>query len=447
MAIFYRVPRPDGKGHIYFGELGVEKFETLAELVLELDNSLAQRVGLQQARDKVIDIFIKLLLIEGCEVNQETASRLLQETSIELRKSLVVIEHYLPCILFPVGGPDEFSIGPVTFSRRAKFFRERRVLLKNSIKEKTAAHINKVNLAVSRGYPRNRAYSEKQSEELVRKTQISALKKYREYKWIASVKVIDCDENISRKRAVRVIDMVLHIVRILFRSEPTRNIRSAWSQIEPSRTAHLYADTNEVIHVGLASRTSEAIGVENWYEVLMQGNRALNFLGSSLRSIVDPKEACFLSQRVIDAINWFGDAATDLNPSSSIVKHVSAIERLFFGKFSQGRTKIFAERVQKILEVLNCDDRQDAYEQAITVYKARSALVHGEYSPSEYKINQLAHTAESLSRMCLLCATEIYPMLLAAFENPGSVELEKVMQRISSEGLDWLADLAGFKKE
>lgn len=70
----------------------------------------------------------------------------------------------------------------------------------------------------------------------------------------------------------------------------------------------------------------------------------------SLTKIVDPVEMHHLHQRLIDAINWFGDAATDSNASSSIVKYVSAIERLLFVKFEQGRTKIFATRVKAILK-------------------------------------------------------------------------------------------------
>lgn len=49
---------------------------------------------------------------------------LLKDALTILREKLVVIEHYLPCA-FPRDTPTEFSVGPVTFVRRSKFFDEK----------------------------------------------------------------------------------------------------------------------------------------------------------------------------------------------------------------------------------------------------------------------------------------------------------------------------------
>lgn len=99
----------------------------------------------------------------------------------------------------------------------------------------------------------------------------------------------------------------------------------------------------------------------------MRCSTELEVLGSALRTIADPVEIYHLHQRLIDAIHWFGDAATDSSPSSSIVKYVSVIERLFFGKFEAGRTKMFADRVSSVLKAFGCDEDCRAYEHSCRI--------------------------------------------------------------------------------
>lgn len=443
---FCRIPRPDGKGHLQCGALAWDKLGALTDLVLDLDRGLGRRVGRQRARDAVTDAFVKRVLQEAREVNRETAVLLLHDTLAALRQSLAVTEHYLPCVLFPDGGPDEFSVGPVTFIRRSKFFKDRKPVLKRSVEAETAAHIEHVKAAVARGFPRERAYSEVESRQLVRGLQARAIKTYRGYPWIASVKVADCDRDTSVERAARAVEMAFHVVRVLLGAEPTRKLRLAWARSDALRTAHLYADALGVIQASVGMNAQGPIGTRNWHEALMRGASELATLGSALTPIVDPVDISHLHQRLIDAINWFGDAATDSNASASIVKYVSAIERLFFGKFESGRTKIFAGRVKSILVAFGCDEDSRAYEQALAVYSTRSALVHGAHSPTDDKVHEILHLAAALSRMCLLCSAQLYPMMLRAFGNPDLAKLEEVMKRISSEGLDWLVAAAGYAR-
>src|SRR5690606_15593036 len=148
---FCHIPHPKGSGHILCGGLAWSKLGALTDLVLDLDRGLARRVGRQRARSAVIDAFVKLVLQGPREDNQETAVLLLQDALAALRQSLIVTEHYLPCVLFPEGAPDEFRVGPVTFTRREKFFKDRKSVLRRSVEAETAAHIEYVNAAVARG--------------------------------------------------------------------------------------------------------------------------------------------------------------------------------------------------------------------------------------------------------------------------------------------------------
>ncbi|XJP24077.1 hypothetical protein ACF8J8_01905 [Klebsiella pneumoniae] len=177
---------------------------------------------------------------------------------------------------------------------------------------------------------------------------------------------------------------------------------------------------------------------------MIRANLELDILGSALIPIVNPVETTHLHQRLIDAINWFGDAVTDPNIHSSIVKYVSAIERLFFGKFEAGRTKLFGGRVRDVLKAFSCDEGDRVYSQALELYKTRSTLVHGEQFRTEDESFNIINLASELSRMCLLCSAQLYSMMLQAFENPDSAKLEEIMKRINDEGLNWLAEAAAL---
>ena len=437
-------PHPSGKGALLYGTLGHAKLDDLTDLALDLDRGLGRRVGRQRAENAVKDVFVRRVLQEELEANEETAALLLQDAFAALKESLVVTEHYFPCVFFSGGSSDEFSVGPITFIRRKKFFQDKKIVFRQSIEIETAAHIMHVNTLVDQGFYKAHSYNEAESRQLVRSLQARAIKIYRSYPWVACIRVVDCDEKISQERAVRAVDMALHVVRILLGAQSTKKLRLAWSQSESLQSAHLYADAGNVIKASLSWSVLEPAGASNWHEALMRCSTELGVLGSALRPIANPVEIYHLHQRLIDAIHWFGDAATDSNASSSIVKYVSVIERLFFGVRANDRKKTFANRIASVLKAFGCDEGVSAHMKACKVYQDRSNFLHGEYSPTKDVEQKTVCDAENLSRMCLLCSTQLYPMMLQAFGNPDSVKLDEVMSRISIEGVGWLARAAGY---
>lgn len=442
---FHTIPRPDGKGHYQCGSLAWRKVEALADHVLELDTALGRRIDRKRATAVVINAFVQRVLREQREVNQATTEQILLDVLEALRGSLVVTEHYFPCVLFLNGGPDEFRVGPVTFTRRAKFFKDKTQALKRSVADGVAAHIEHVNGAVEQGFPRERAATKEESRRLVRALYARSIKTYRGYPWIASVKVTDCDKDTSRERATKAVEMALNAIRVILGSQHTKKIRLAWSRSDALRTAHMWADASDVIRISTGASSIGPVGFVNWHTEMMRGERELAVFGSALEPMVDPIDTYHLHDRFIDAIHWFGDAATDSNSHSSIVKYVSAIERLLFGKFEGGRKKVFANRVRGVLDAFGCDEGHKAYNTAMEVYSTRSALLHGAYSPRDEKALQIVHHAEELSRMCLMCSAQLYPMMLQAFDNPGPDKLEDVMRRVAEEGIEWLTELLGLQ--
>ncbi|EPL8669517.1 hypothetical protein N5491_005160, partial [Klebsiella pneumoniae] len=180
---FCNIPHPKGNGHIHCGSLAWNKLNELVDLTIELDHGLGRRVGRKLAKEAVINAFVKRVLQEARGVDQETAMLLLKDALTILREKLVVIEHYLPCVLFPGDTPTEFSVGPVTFVRRSKFFDDKKSVLKHSIHVNTKAHIQCVKEAIAQGFPQERTHTKDESRQLVRKLQSRAVKAYKDYPW------------------------------------------------------------------------------------------------------------------------------------------------------------------------------------------------------------------------------------------------------------------------
>ncbi|TCV85811.1 hypothetical protein EDC63_10819 [Sulfurirhabdus autotrophica] len=444
---FCTIPHPDGKGQLQCGSLAWEKFGKLAGRVFEFEPTLAQRVSEGRVMKEVIDAFVQRVLREHQEIDQITAEQILVDAAGMSSQALQTTEHYLPCVLFLHGKPDEFSIGPVTFVRRKKFFQNKKQVHRRSVEAEIAAHIEHVDKHIEQGFSRERAATVEQSRHLVRGLHARAIKTYRGYPWIAKVQIINCDHEVSEKLAAKAIETALNVIRILLGAERTRRLRLAWSRGDALRTAGMWADAQDMIHVQTGLSSIGPVGFENWYEGLTQGSgHELQILGSALAPLVDPREITHLHERFVDAINWFGDAATDTESTASVVKYVSAIERLFFGKFDRGHKTEFASRIKIVCNLFGYEDGGQAYEDALQVYNARSALLHGDLSPRDKKSQEIALLAEELSRRCILCSTHLYPMMLAAYKNPDAETLEMVMKKIGDEGLDWLAKAANYTK-
>jgi hypothetical protein len=439
------IPHPDGRGHLICGFEAMRRFGTLTDRVLEYEPWLAGRLGRSKMKDRVVAAFVQRVLREKREVDTGTAEQILKDVSEACRASLVSLEHYIPCVLFLNGGPDEFSIGPVTFSRRIAFFQSRRAALKQSVEAGIQAHVKQVEQAVESGFPRDKATTTEQSRHFIRALQARALKTFRQYPWIAQVKVSECDHVTGEEVAERVVGLAINSIRVLLGAKYTDRIRLAWSQSDALRTARMWSDTGGIIHVGIGSRADGPAGFENWYEGLTQGDGfELKVFGSALNPLVGCTSVRHLQQRFLDAVNWFGDAARDPEPTASIVKYVSAIERVMFGSRSRERTKDFACRLEALWAAYDCDGRKTIGTDARAIYDARSSLLHGAVSPRDATVDRLAVLSEKLSRLCILCGLQLYPMMIAKYGDPGPEQLEEVMTRMQGEGLDWLAKDAGY---
>lgn len=441
---FCVIPHPDGRGHYHCGSQAWEKLGSLADRILALDPSLEGRISQSRAKEILIAAFASRVLKEHQEISREITAALLDEVLETCRQLRTVMEHHFPCVLFLRGGPEEFRVGPVTFTRRPYFFKVKQAALKQSVAAHTEKHIELVNEAVSKGFSRDGLATPSDSERLARRLQARAIRTYRGYPWIASVTVTDCGDDVSQNQAIKAVQIALHAVRVVLGAHYTRKLRVAWSGGDALKSAHMWTDADQIVHVSVASSAIGPVGPENWHEGLMLHQPELEVFGSTLVNLLEPTSPPHLNVRLLDAISWFGDAATDSTPSASIIKYVSAIERLLFGAFERERRKTFAVRVAALCKTFFGELEFDPYQKSLDLYEQRSELLHGATSPRFLQQKHAVYYAEELCRMCLLASAQLYPMMLSASRNPDPNKLEETMTRIASEGVSWLAETAGY---
>ncbi len=440
------IPHPSGRGQLICGCEASKRLSKVASLVFEYAPDLSDRIDPAIARKKVIDAFVLRVLTEKRDLDGATVEAIFADVSKQCRETLATGQHFLPCILFRNGGPDEFRVGPVTFSRHASFFRSRRQWFKDSVEASVRSHVAYVDRAVKDGFPRERASTKDDSRRLVRNLYASAVKMFRNYPWVATVSVANCDHKTGIEVAERTVALAINSIRVILGASYTDGLRLAWFPINPHRTAKMWVDSKGCVHVSISSKADGPVGFENWHDglTISNGNELATF-GSALNSLVACAPVIHLQQRFLDAINWYGDAAADPEPTASIVKYVSAIERLLFGARQKETTKQFVSRLKALWNGFACDEKNLVGDKADKIYKARSGLLHGSMSPRSKEIHSLVRQSEELARLTILCAGRLYPMMIKAYGDPSPEKLEEVMMQIQADGLDWLAREAGYE--
>lgn len=441
--IFCHIPHPSGHGHLICGAIGFERFDKIAADIFEIDCSLVDRFSREDARKAVIESFVVRVLKEHRNLDIDLARLILTDVIGKARNSLANTVHFLPCVFFQNGGPDEFSVGPVHFMRTRKFLRTQKEALHASLEKGIANHTEKARSAnpdANTGTS-DAAWFSKYSRNI----HARAIRTYRQYPWVAKVAINDCAIEVAEAHAVKSVEAALHLIRLLLGSRVTRKIRRAWSRGDAVRTAGIWADASGEIHVSISSSGMSPVGTENWYEGLtLDGGYLMVLLGSAIRPLANPKPMHHLHQRLLDAIHWFGDAATEAESTSQIIKYTSAIECLIFGEYNRGQSVTFAKRLQAIANVFSTEKSSKTYAEAVMVYKARSELLHGDLSPRSKSAFEIAEIAEELCYLCITALAYMASKVMVVRGNIPAEDWEKLLQEFSDQGESVIAEFKLF---
>ncbi|RTY01681.1 hypothetical protein EJ576_08800 [Pseudomonas sp. C 49-2] len=407
---FYHLTSPSGK-YLPYGEIGNDCFNELCELILKYDAGLKGKFSFDLTKKTLQSIFVDFFVKDLKAVERESCEPYFIKVICAMVSTAREFEHHVPCNFFVFDSPDTFWIGPVKFTKTEVFLQ----VFKNSLNEDSQGETLST-----------LDYYEGRSMEY-----------YREFPWVASVKVGQCDFETSYEWALFHCNTALNVTRVLFGANSTKWVRLGYDLGSPLSSAKIWSEDSK-IKCSIASRVRAPTGPTNWYDFL--NNEALeikHILGSVISHTSKFGQYSELSNRLLDAVNWFGDAAKESSPAASVLKYVTAIERLYFGSFSSSFKKRFVSRVSKVLVDFECHCASGSDSVLNEVYEARSTLVHGAVSPSLGDVMWPNWKAEEIASQCIFCAIQLYGLFSETLYPQSSQELEECFLQYEEKGIEW----------
>lgn len=402
------------KNELFYGLEGRKLFFELAEALVKYAPELQGRVDLEKIIGAVKKSYVKQFIVGGMSIDNEAVKDMLEYALGDIKLSFDAYKHYIPCVLFVGSSPDEFSVGPVKFVRTSALFSS----------------------MVPPGWD-----TQDNDEALDRQTTIDY---YKEYPWVACVEVGLCEYNASFEMAIYACATALNIIRVCLGSGVTDEVRLSTDASSDLKSAKIWGSSSGELEWSHSYKFKSPSGPSNWYESLNEGDggRIKSFFGAVIEKTCTFGEHSELSGRLIDSVNWFGDACLERSPAASIVKYVTSIERLYLASSEFGVKSRFVNRVSKILSDFELSSDHLARQDASEVYNLRSTLVHGGSSPRTRETLLQKVKAEKLAQGCILCAEQLYLVIFDAFDPKSPEELEAAMRQYDAQGLQWCIDKA-----
>jgi hypothetical protein len=397
------------KKELYYGLEGRRYFFELAKTLIEYNPEIKGRTDVNKTIGTIKDAYINTFITENKPIDLQSTKLMLDIASEKTTSKFKKYKHYIPCVFFLNDGPDELQLGPVTLVRTPVFL--------SSITPPIWLDESDGTIPVSQ----------------------HAIERYKEYPWIACVEIGLCDFDVSFEVATYACVTALNAIRVCFGAEATKMVRTSTEASVDLKFAKIWATPDGTFECLYGNTFKSPSGPTDWHQHINEGDGGdiKNFLASVIYNACELNEHSELSSRLIDAVNWFGDACLEKSPAASIVKYVTAIERLYLSKSDTGVKARFVLRVSKILSDFELCKKQLASQHASRIYDLRSTLVHGGSSPRAGETEFPQEEAEMIAQGCILCAAQLYMIIHDAFAPKTPEEVELAMEAYVVNGLEW----------
>src|ERR1035437_10140144 len=396
------IKTPSG-GTIYLTRDARTRLHQVTERGLRAMGPAAERHNAEKVYEELPRQFINLV-VEGADITEENAHRVFEGAIQNLEGLFVEQTHYVPCAVVMHRVRDMFTIGPVTFILRERFFRENEQAIREAAER----------------------WSPVMSPDILSRTQSF----YTDFMWIARITVPPCDISISRERARAGIQKALDVFKLIVGSGRAANVKMAHEIALPQRPWELTSTQGKGFAIRSSGGSHDAIVNDEWYEQvtafpewpLFQG--ALSEYWSQWGDLND------LLARFIDALSWHSDAISERDLSARIIKFWTAVERLL----SVAAKGNLAARLA-VLSADTVEGFESCVRKLSILYQRRSEIVHGSAHRSrESWYRHAAAGAEEASKTALIQFLRAVPGIRCRY---------RASDRKSLEGwLAWLDDVA-----
>lgn len=306
----------------------------------------------------------------------------------------VNITHFIPCTVVSDENPRIFSIGPVTFRRRADFLEQQAPAFEHYIESFIEV--------------RPTASADEAKDE-GRSFVADTTAYFDHFGWVAEITIENCTPKISKDLARQSLQAALDVLRLMLGEEYADHLTMEGPPLGVVKTAELSMVDNKIdISLG-RSWPGRTLGADWWPKIVERfTEERLAGAGRAIEMLTKLERDKPLCQRLLDAITWFGQAVTEQQPAAKVVKFVNGIERVTQCGKSDKVTETVCERAAALAFDYHSGDREHWLARMKDLYDVRSRLVHGSMSPFDVEAVSATREAEQLATWILCRAIDFF---------------------------------------
>lgn len=365
--------RPTNGHIIIIGKAANQSFIKILNRVLNIEKELSIRAEKDEFFSAIRDSYTNVFIGSTKELTFSDSGLIIQNALESVRNSLTTKILYVPCFLPLDKNSPEFKIGPIRFIQMENFLHDK--------ERKFEDYIHKENL--------NGVEHQEGKDKEFSIYMVDNLKKiYRDFPWVAEVKVEKFSKKMAPRIAERGVNIALNILRVIFPLSHAERIqifnRPRWQW----EGAYYRENQEGVAEIG-SDRRFKFHSEDGWVEKILHDQNYIPFLaGSLIPFFLSSNEVPLLYQRYINALWWFGEAVYVDLPYLKVTALANCLES-FLRTTDKGITKQISNRASLLMKL---EDDQKNWEVEIKrFYKMRSDLVHGRIAPFDPKVDNQAN--------------------------------------------------------
>lgn len=404
------------RGMLICGSEANNRFYAIARRWLSSRKDKESRTRLEDFVDAIKKFYVQRFLVEEAAIDDRNIQKMLSSAYKSIDRERVSLTHFIPCALFSDTEPKAFQVGPVEFLCKSEFlarYHDQLEACRVRIKEQNQQMVKE---HVAKGFPKERAMTEQQSEDLGNRLVDSAQGFFYSHSWVAVVSIDASDEKVSRQKALYAVNGALNVLKLLIGRSHTDRIRVAYAPGTARKSAAITQSTGGNLEISSASAWDGNSLGEGWHQILANhGRYHFEHAATALTLSMSFDHIPYLVVRFMDALRWYGDAVSEADPAYQIVKYISALERLTgtgLERNNDGTERGVTEIVTSRSAVLYGDADGVSYSESQQIikklYGVRSDLLHGSMSPFDNSISLHTANAEKVVRSVLLIGLDFY---------------------------------------
>jgi hypothetical protein len=372
---------PNGK--MLCSRAGFTKLEGIARVALE-QAKLHRRVSIGRARKVMAEILVRKFVREERPIEIKHIDRAMAETARRAASTTSDLTHYVPCHLMLSQQPSTFQIGPVRFLNRVTF-------------RSTLARLIMANRVIDR--------------KLNRRVISDAARYFKTFGWVAEVTIVGCDKDVSEATATKAVFAALNCLHVLFGARHSKKMTVGGPGIGYDKRGGF--NTNEVGELSYRASyggPGEVGFNDDWLSLFSdeEAQAAINGIGIALEAATNPALQRPISDRFLDAAQWYGEAVRETSQGAKAVKYVTALERMVMTDEKDDIAGMVSSRVAALcLEEPTTENREKWRNDTKRAYDIRSKLVHGSLSPTSDLVYEGVGLGADIGRSALVSALSL----------------------------------------